>query len=130
MTEHTKDAGDLQKLLADATPGPWSIAARLAPDGTAYTSIGGGDWISFAWVWVRMEHEDSDFPEGLANARLIAMAPELAAALILAKEALGALVELNADHSPFGGEIYRDRVNRTWTRARAALDAIKKLGVE
>ena len=37
--------------------------------------------------------------------------------------ALGALVTLNDEHSPFGGELYRDRIERTWDRARAALRA-------
>lgn len=38
--------------------------------------------------------------------------------------ALGALVTLNDEHSPFGGELYRDRIERTWDRARAAAVAL------
>ena len=35
--------------------------------------------------------------------------------------ALSALVTLNDTHSPFGGEIARDRVDHAWDDARAAL---------
>jgi len=31
------------------------------------------------------------------------------------------LVALNDDYSPFGGEMYQDRVDRAWDAARAAL---------
>jgi hypothetical protein len=37
--------------------------------------------------------------------------------------ALTALIEINDNHSPFGGEIYWDRVERTWDAARTALKA-------
>jgi len=33
--------------------------------------------------------------------------------------ALTVLVNLNENHSPFGGEIYQDRVDRAWDTARA-----------
>ena len=35
--------------------------------------------------------------------------------------ALRALMELNDNHSPFGGEMYQDRIERTWDAAREAL---------
>jgi hypothetical protein len=37
------------------------------------------------------------------------------------KDALTLLIELNDNHSPFGGEMYQDRIERTWGAARAAL---------
>jgi len=40
--------------------------------------------------------------------------------------ALEALVKLNDDYSPFGGEVFQDRVYRTWARARAALNGGKE----
>jgi hypothetical protein len=40
-------------------------------------------------------------------------------------EALRELVQLNDDYSPFGGEMFQDRVNRTWDRARAIIAAFK-----
>lgn len=36
--------------------------------------------------------------------------------------ALRALMELNDNHGPFGGEMYQDRIDRTWDRARATLE--------
>ena len=96
---------DLQKLLADATPGPWVIGARISKkDGSAYEYVSGGDWMSFARVWVRMDDEDFDSPDGLANARLIAMAPNLAAALVAASKALHFYADShdNPDKGPWG----------------------------
>ena len=37
------------------------------------------------------------------------------------RDALAALVNLNDEWVPFGGEILQDRIVRTWDRARAAL---------
>ena len=42
-----------------------------------------------------------------------------------AVEALRELVQLNDDHSPFGGEMFQDRINRTWDRARSTLAEIE-----
>lgn len=36
-------------------------------------------------------------------------------------DALRSLVALNDNYSPFGGEMYQDRIDRAWERARAAL---------
>jgi hypothetical protein len=41
-------------------------------------------------------------------------------------KALGDLVTLNDEHSPFGGELYHDRIIRTWDRARATLAKAKE----
>jgi len=40
-------------------------------------------------------------------------------------EALQSLMDLNDNYAPFGGELYRDRVDRTWDKARAALTTDK-----
>ena len=37
------------------------------------------------------------------------------------RAALSSLIKINDEHSPFGGEIYRDRIERTWEQARSAL---------
>jgi len=37
------------------------------------------------------------------------------------RDALAALMDLNDNYSPFGGEMYQDRIERTWDNARAAL---------
>jgi len=39
------------------------------------------------------------------------------------RAALSALMDLNDNHSPFGGEMYHDRIDRTWNNARKALEA-------
>jgi hypothetical protein len=43
--------------------------------------ISGKNWAGFALVVTRLDGDDFDHPEGIANARLIAAAPELLAAL-------------------------------------------------
>ena len=39
--------------------------------------------------------------------------------------ALQKLLAMNDDHGPFGGEIYQDRIDRAWDKARAALEGKK-----
>jgi len=50
---------------------------------------------------------------------------ELEAKLTKAALSLGALLDLNDNGGPFGGEIYQDRVERAWDTARNALADIK-----
>lgn len=50
----------------------------------------------------------------------------LEALLAKAEAALAALMHLNDNGGPFGGEIYQDRVDRAWDRARATLAAIRE----
>jgi hypothetical protein len=45
--------------------------------------------------------------------------------LAKAVENLGRLVALNDDYSPFAGEFFHDRVERTWQTARTTLAEIK-----
>ena len=52
--------------------------------------------------------------------------PEIAALV----EAATALLDLNDTYAPFGGEMYQDRVDRTWGNARTALAALKGVGHE
>ena len=132
MTEHTKDADDLQKLLDEATPGPWwhepKETRRNGPDGQPRTDL---------HRIVRSEEPGTSIcrahipgsgseDEASANARLIAMAPDLAAALILAKEALAALVDEYCDYAAINhlGDPERQHNIKL---ARAALDAINAL---
>lgn len=60
------------------TPGPW-VTKR---DGD-FVTMSGHDlaWTDFAEVVVRIHGEPTDDPEGIANAHLIAAAPELYEAL-------------------------------------------------
>ena len=79
----------LRKLLDEATPAPWNIGGRKNPkSGGAVAMVNSPLWGSFARVVVRFDDEEADDAGGLANARLIAMAPDLAAALLKAEEAL------------------------------------------
>lgn len=56
-----------------------------------------------------------------AEAKLV----ECEARLGKAVDALKRLVSLNEDYSPFGGELFQDRVERTWQKARTTLAEIE-----
>lgn len=55
------------------TEGPWTVSKRRG----SYVHINAFEWVALARVVVRMELSSEDNSEGLANARLIAAAPEL-----------------------------------------------------
>jgi hypothetical protein len=61
-------------------------------------------------------------------AALPAVTPQPAPDVAALVDALRTLVALNENYSPFGGEIYQDRVNRAWENARAALAAWEDRG--
>lgn len=61
------------------SPGPWKIARRSRRG--YYLFIDAGTWTDAVRVVVRMEGNDTDRPEGLANACLAVAAPDLLAAL-------------------------------------------------
>lgn len=65
--------------MSKFTPGPWSVGGRTR--GGHCVFISAQNWTHFAKVVVKMKGGDSDLPEGNANARLIAAAPEMAALL-------------------------------------------------
>ena len=71
------------------TPGPWELDSESLK-GDSYTAINGEGWYELATVVTRMISGAEDSPEGLANARLIAAAPDLLAALEWAVDAAGA----------------------------------------
>jgi hypothetical protein len=56
--------------------------------------------------------------------QLVAINEQLNAKLAKAVEALDRLVALNDDYSPFAGEFFHDRVERTWQTARAVIKEI------
>ena len=78
---------DLRKILDEATPGPWRIVPDQEGEPAQCITADGFD-LATAWGgYLRAE----------ADARLIALAPQLAAALIKAEQALGeATDELDA----------------------------------
>lgn len=77
------DCDAIRKLLDEATPGPWSLHATRRQ---MITHISAGNWTDFASVCTRLVGDDDPDPEGLANARLIAAAPELAAEVLRLRE--------------------------------------------
>jgi hypothetical protein len=61
------------------TPGPWAIY-RGTPQ--TYADIYAANWHGLAKVVVRLDGKGKDNAKGLANARLIAAAPDLLAASV------------------------------------------------
>ena len=109
---------DLRKLLDEATPGSWEITGRkITKHGGAYDFISGFKWDDFARVVVRFDYDYADNPAGVANARLIALAPDLAAALLKAEEALDDAIRIAA----------RNEAGPDLDAARATLTEIRKL---
>lgn len=106
----------LEQMLAAATPGPWVTQEKECDEfwfADGYLTSGP------AILWIADQ----------ADATLIAASPTITAELIAARKriaeldgALRALIDLNDNHGPFGGEMYQDRIDRTWDRARAALE--------
>lgn len=109
---------DLRKLLDECIKGPWVIRGRkLSKHGGAYDYVSGSGWARLARVAVRVDGTDSDSPTGIANARLIALAPDLAAALLKAEEALDDAIRIAA----------RNEAGPDLDAARATLTEIRKL---
>ena len=102
---------DLEKMLAEATPGPWCVD----PDPRE-----GMEWnrhvIDYDFNRVCfMAHNGGQKPEtDESNARLIALAPSLAAAILVAEKALRPFAEM--EYTP-----------DSLREARAALSEIAKL---
>ena len=125
---------DLRKLLDECTVGPWEITDRkITKHGGAYDFISGFKWGKFARVVVRFDYDYADNPAGVANARLIALAPDLAAALLKAEEALEPLDDVAQSRAADAPE-WRDHDTVSVSinigdlrRARATLTEIRKL---
>lgn len=63
------------------TPGKWEVRGRTR--GGCYAFISAPGWERFAKVVVKMKGDFHEITDGLANARLIAAAPEMAELLAL-----------------------------------------------
>ena len=114
----------LDAMLAAATPGPWICYADIPSADPNWHIVTTANKLRVL-ANVHIEPGNSVDP---ANAALIAAAPTITAELIAARTriaelegALRALLDLNDNHGPFGGEMYQDRIDRTWDRSRAAL---------
>jgi len=78
---------DLEKLLADATPGEWWVGEEDHFDGIAVMYRDGYVSVANVPTW----HTDRS---GEANARLIALTPTLASRVIAAKQLAEALARI------------------------------------
>ena len=97
---------DLEKLLAEVTPGE---LREIFTDGERVWWFGdNADAPDYAVKYIR--HSDHLAAMQDKDARIAEL-----------EAALAALVKLNDEWAPFGGEIYQDRIERTWSAARAAL---------
>lgn len=106
------------KLQAAMTPGPYTLERKEHNDGTASLRVSGSSWRGFACIFIGLEYNDIDSPEGTANATAIAMLPDLIASHIEALRVIETLVSLNAKYAFFGSEIYQDRIDRAWHDTR------------
>jgi len=64
-------------MMMKHTQGPWAVSNYYA----GKASISGKDWGGFATVVTRLDGDENEYGEGLANARLIAAAPDMYTAL-------------------------------------------------
>lgn len=67
-----------EKRVYPHTPGPWRVSEGRHNKNWALISA--PRWEDFARVVIRMDGDEMDFATGVANARLIAAAPDLLAA--------------------------------------------------
>ena len=106
---------DLEKLLAEATPGPWDVDQHGIDDCM-------GD------VWLGEEVRVCENAMAV-DARLIALAPSLAAALLVAEKALHSGIsfaeEWIYEHGGIEGCDYSDL--RAFQSMKSALSEIEKL---
>ena len=65
--------------MSEYTPGPWVMSGRCYELGDGLAGINGQGWNELAGVVIKVNGRRSD--EGIANARLIAAAPDLLEAL-------------------------------------------------
>ena len=120
---------DLRKLLDEATPGPWEAALEPKCHGVVASINGQARFVALIG-------NDTDTPERepmrFANAHLIALAPDLAAALLKAEEALEEIADRHIPDQPAALDIseaeYARRQHTELRRtARATLTEIRKL---
>ena len=119
------DDDNLLARLTGFTPGTWEL------DPVKGDWMGGfysGETPVCTFGDAQIYYPTEGEPPNYADAQLIAAAPdlhriatELAAENKRLRDALSMLISMSDNHSPFGGEIYQDRVDRAWDNARAAL---------
>ncbi|SEN50232.1 hypothetical protein SAMN04489859_100879 [Paracoccus alcaliphilus] len=130
------DTAELERLAAIIPHSPWISSNDHPTNACAYVRDQDGHDVCTIYeagdnVPSPRDGESwADQPIRDQTARAIALVPELLAEVIALRaeverlaEALTSLVELNDEYSPFGGEIYQDRIERTWDRGRQSLAA-------
>ena len=115
---------DLEKMLAEATPGPWNAHPSTPEDGYECFWIVARKPMGLATRGFSIvDIATADGPQNetrKANARLIALAPSLAAALLVAEKALRKF----RDHAVLADT---EALIRAVSHARAAISEIEKL---
>jgi hypothetical protein len=105
----TIDVEDLRRVLDGATPGPWEVETGVIPIGDT------GDYDPYVSVIsperTRIYDVYSEEDQDEANARLIAMAPDLAREYLALREAAGKLAERLNDWS---NDHLTDEAARDW----------------
>lgn len=86
---------ELEELRAKASEGPWHGNRKNWPDGSSSMHINSMAWSDLAQVWLRGIDANKDDPEGIANATLIAAAPDLAAEVLRLRAEVAQLVAAN-----------------------------------
>lgn len=111
--------------MSKHTPRPWKVESST-PDGARVVAIAPVAWCGANSSFGVGTSQSISAKQARANAHLISAAPELL-------EALQVLMNLNDNHGlnfqkqefGFGGEMYQDRIDRAWTRARTAIAKAK-----
>jgi hypothetical protein len=103
-------------MSAKYSQGPWRVDTARSKRGTyAYISSVNGNWYQFAKVVVKLDYEPTESSMGLANARLIAAAPDMLDALVQWR---------NAERDGSDNELRNARISRDLVIDQALSDAV------
>jgi len=109
----TWDDGDMEFAAADMITTLTTQLAERDAEVARMTALNVELCENYNSQLVKLAHQDVELTA--ATRRIAALT-----------EALQSLMDLNDNYAPFGGELYRDRVDRTWDKARAALTTDKE----
>jgi hypothetical protein len=109
------DSDTIRQMLSEATPGPWTMDERKHKCGAISARISAPEWDDFARVWVGLKDPAGARDDGIANARLIAAAPDLAAEVLRLRGALDEISGMGFDQPASGPDL----TDEQWARRRA-----------